>query len=281
MKIGVIGLGSIGMRHARNLQELGHEVVGYDPIKERRDQFKGDSLGEAAYVVASPTSNHVGRILNSLIDQRPAFIEKPIAGEPVTDRDIRHVAMVGYNLRFHFCTKKAKEWIDAGKIGRPLWANFTCGQFNDRPEYLRDGVILNWSHEIDLALYLLGPATLEASSTRLTNGQDNLTIMLLTHESDCRSIIHLDYITQPEKRFFCIYGEKGEIFASLKDRYINIQGEHYESCYDKSGSYDQDYKDEMKAFVDRIEGKETLGCTGPEALKVLGICLEVRKQAGL
>ncbi len=38
---------------------------------------------------------------------------------------------------------------------------------------------------------------------------------------------------------------------------------------------------QAEAFIDRIDGKETIGCTGAEALKVLEICLEVRKQAGL
>jgi hypothetical protein len=37
----------------------------------------------------------------------------------------------------------------------------------------------------------------------------------------------------------------------------------------------------MSAFLRRIDGEETLGCTGEEALKVLEICLEVRKRAGL
>jgi hypothetical protein len=37
----------------------------------------------------------------------------------------------------------------------------------------------------------------------------------------------------------------------------------------------------MQAFLDRIDGKETIGCTGEEGLEVLKICLEVRKQAGL
>jgi hypothetical protein len=37
----------------------------------------------------------------------------------------------------------------------------------------------------------------------------------------------------------------------------------------------------MKAFIDRMDGKETLGCSAEEGLEVLKVCLEVRKQAGL
>ncbi len=172
MKIGVIGLGSIGMRHARNLQSLGHKVIGYDPIEELRDQFPGEGLTEEAYVFATPTKHHYGNILDSALTYKPLFVEKPIAH--LWHPDFHIVRMVGYNLRFHACVKKAKEWIDAGRIGKPLWANFTCGQFSDKPAYLRDGVILNWSHEIDLALHLLGPGHLEASSVRIIDGYDDM-----------------------------------------------------------------------------------------------------------
>ena len=52
-------------------------------------------------------------------------------------------------------------------------------------------------------------------------------------------------------------------------------------CICGTDTWNDNYIEEMQAFIDRIDGKETIGCTGEEALKVLEICLEVRKQAGL
>lgn len=279
--IGVIGLGSIGMRHAKNLLSLGHTVTGFDPV------YIGDGfpvlwpirrLDELdAVVIASPTNLHAEHLILACNAGIDIFVEKPVADRRL---DV-NATMVGYNLRFHSCVKKAKEWLDAGLIGDPLWANFTCAQYNDKPAYMRDGVILNWSHEIDLALYLLGPAQVARQFTRVTDGKDDMTDIILLHEGRVSSTIHLDYLTEPEVRGFLIVGDKGLISADLVDRRIQLRQGKLITRFHGEDSFDENYVEEMQAFIDRIDGKETIGCTGAEALKVLEICLEVRKQAGL
>jgi hypothetical protein len=42
-------------------------------------------------------------------------------------------------------------------------------------------------------------------------------------------------------------------------------------------TWDSNYLDEMETFIARVEGKETIGCTGQEGLEVLKICLEAKK----
>ena len=289
--IGVIGLGSIGMRHALNLQELGHRVIGFDPEADEThaNEFEivesvTDMRGTNAIVIASPTNQHAVEILER--PNRPLFVEKPI-GCCEVDRvhlgwmlhDYNPVMMVGYNLRFHACVKEAKRWIAEET---PVWATFTCAQKNTKPAYLRDGVILNWSHEIDLALYLLGPAKVVGSSTRLTDGHDDITDILLEHDNGCRTHIHLDYVTAPEERHFTIQCNGVRLKADLVNNVlaeIPVNGTIDIQTY--PNTFDDNYVEEMKAFIDRIDGKETIGCTGEEALKVLEICLKVREQAGL
>lgn len=308
--IGVIGLGSIGARHSKNLRELGHHVIAYDPLMSGKlgswtlEQVLADA---EAIVIASPTPDHLDHLVMAVLAGKPCLIEKPIAswmGKPPRNlANALHVAerdkiplMVGYNLRFHSCVKKAKEWLDAGLIGNPLWANFTLGQYSEKPPYLRDGVILNWSHEIDLAIYLLGAAKVAASSTRVsrpgeansdvnvymvTTG-DDMTDILLTHESGCRSTVHLDYITNPEQRYFTITGDKGRIIVDVADRIVTLQIDNkVAESHRFQDTWNDNYIEEMQAFISRIDGKKTIGCTGKEGLEVLKICLEVRKQAGL
>lgn len=299
--IAVSGLGSIGMRHAKNLISLGHKVMGRDPNETRFKELMEaggygwlDSINVIGYggfdgvVIASPTPEHSHQLRVALDYGVNIFIEKPIMDRMGLDEhEISRLnypcrAMVGYNLRFHSCVKKAKEWLDAGLIGKPIWSNFTLGQYNDRPPYLRDGVILNWSHEIDLCLYLLGGASLVASSTRITNDKDDMSDILLWHENDCRSTIHLDYITTPEHRYFTIAGDKGHLFINVKDRAASLmQGGAWTDFFTGTDTWNDNYIEEMQAFIDRIDGKETIGCSGEEGLEVLKICLEVRKQAGL
>lgn len=292
MKVGVIGLGSMGSRHDANLRSLGHQVIGYDPAVRMDLGLERLVYDECeAIVVATPSGFHGGTTRASIERSKHVLVEKPIllaspevAASLIEDAAKKNVTlMVAYNLRFHGSVIQAKKWLNEGRIGKPIWANFICGQYSDKPAYLRDGVILNWSHEIDLALYLLGDAKVDGSSTRLDNGHDCMTNILMTHEGGCKTSIHLDYFTKPEIRTFTIVGTGGKISVSLPQRnaFLTVPDRDQSDWIHCRRSYDLDYKDEMIAFIDRINGKETLGCTGQEALKVLDICLQVRRQAGM
>lgn len=289
MKIGVIGLGSIGGRHFKNLLDMGHTVYGYDTEPKDGIPTTGWKPEYAkkldAVVICSPTDLHMQHIEECADKEVPVFVEKPIWGAnvPSVDVNLGHIRMVGYNLRFHPCVKRAKEWLDAGDIGTPLWANFTLGQRSIKPPYLRDGVILNWSHEIDLCLYLLGGWGSIVSSTRVDNGRDVLTDILIRHSANLQSVVHLDYLTEPEIRQTIIVGKKATIIIDLVSHQGWLRdkdGTILENC-DAPLGWGQTYVDEMEAFLAQTRGEKTLGCTAEEAIQVLQVCLEVRKQAGL
>lgn len=274
MRIGVIGLGSIGMRHAKNAISLGHEVFGFDP-DEGKQALLGSYGGLPAnmdavlacdrVVIASPTSNHWGDLKTA--SQAVVFVEKPIA-DRVIDFPTNNVTLVGYNLRYHSCVKQAKNWIEAGFIGKPLHSNFVLAQFNDKPAYLRDGVTLNWSHEIDLCLHLLGPA----STLAHVDKNNTISTLFLEHKNGTASSIHLNYINKREERFFTILGDKGKIHCNLApyrtaECYVE-DGGVFTYTYDTT--FDEDYVTEIRAFFAGVIGP---GCTANEAKAVLNICL--------
>lgn len=273
MRVGILGLGSIGLRHAKNAIALGHEVFGFDPDESRQVLLGGyggipatrASVLAADYtIIASPTPHHIAD-LQSI--QNPTLVEKPIGDAPI-DFDLGLVRAVGYNLRYHDSVKQAKNWIDAGFIGKPLHANFVLAQFNDKPAYLRDGVCLNWSHEIDLCLHLLGPASL------LSHVDKNNTVsdLFLEHKNGAVSNIHLNYINKREERYFTILGDIGKIHCVLSPY-------RHADCWTEDGSifsymyhstFDEDYITEMKAFLNDAIGP---GCTAAQGKAVLDICL--------
>jgi predicted dehydrogenase len=285
--IAIHGLGSIGMRHARSLIRMGHDVCGYDIDPARVNQLVATG-GRADWpqhidgvLVATPTAVHDATLgIYQKLSTVPIFVEKPIATAPVP---ITNIVMVGYNLRFHACVKKAREWIEAGHLGEPLWANLVCAQKNVK---YRDSVVLNWSHEADLALYLIGGVddvdrNVTASSI---NREEAIADICLTHDNGCRSTIHLDYVTEPEIRQTIIVGTNAAIILDLCNRHCwlrdkrNIYVDEINSPID---SWEENYYEEMAAFLDRIDGKETIGCTATEALKVLAICQTARDLSGL
>ena len=268
--IGIIGMGSIGKRHAMNLRRLGHTIMSYDPDpKTDRTTDEVQELYEVsdAIVIASPTLTHVTYI-NEIPSGKLLFVEKPIADRMIGD--FSNVIMVGYNLRFHSCVLQADKWIMDGHLGNILWGNFVAAQKNTK---YKDHVILNWSHEIDLALYLLGPGEATAAM-----GNDKVADICIEHQSGAYSTVHLDYVTEPEIRQDIIVGDKATLIMDLVNRQAwlrNNKGtiiDHHEG----NDSWDSNYKDEMETFIARLDGQETVGCTGAEALEVLKICLKAK-----
>jgi len=178
------------------------------------------------------------------------------------------VRMVGYNLRFHAAVKQAKQWIAGGIIGEPIHGHFVLAQYNDKPSYLRDGVTLNWSHEIDLCLYLLGPG----EQVGFVGKNQVRSDMLIHHKSSCVSSVHLNYVNKHEERYFDILGDKGKISCVLSPyRWADCEtedGSIYKYVY--HSTFDEDYVEEMKAFC---QGDTSIGCTADEACAVLRLCL--------
>lgn len=300
MKIGIVGHGSIGKRHADNARTLGHEVKIYDPKELFKDFRRERDLYEwaDAVVVATPSPYHESCIRAAIERDKPVLVEKPISTSigmlPVLLGHAKRPIMMGNNLRFHPCVAQAKNWLEQNHIGKVLWAQFTCATESVKPLYLSDGVILNTgSHEVDMAMYLLGPVknVICASVGHILRPgtadsdvnvylTDDIVDFVLQHESGCRSSFHLDFVTPNRIREFWIAGSENNIGVDLDRRRIGL-GEHATS---KNGSYDDDYVEEMKRFV-AVAGMGIMASAeaamGTDGLATLEVLLEVRKKAGL
>lgn len=292
--IGVIGLGSIGMRHAKNLLAMGHHVFGTDTDSSKRNPLREiggtwNNQGKIwecdGVIIASPSGQHGIQTGIAVSLRIPVLVEKPI-GVSGTDAEIlsdllQNMAdkpvMVGNNLRFHSCVKKAKEWLDAGLIGTPLWANFTLAQYNDK---YTDDVILNWgAHELDLARYLLGTCIIAQAV-----GDRKIADIILVHANECQTTVHLDYMTEPETRNFRIQGVDGFIAGELTGQRRSVlwyAGQTEPQIEYGDDSFDENYIEEMQEFIARIDGAIGIGASGEDGLAVLELILEAKKLAGI
>jgi UDP-N-acetylglucosamine 3-dehydrogenase len=281
MKIGIVGLGSIGGRHRTNASKLGHEVKGYDSLGSPDFKFERELYDWCdAAVIATPSSHHTAGLRACVERGKHCLIEKPISVGPGSIHDLLGVAdekklvvMMGNNLRFHPCVRELKK-----SVSTALWASFICATTTAKPGILGDGVILNTgSHEVDLALYLFGPASVVAATQAYGMTAD----FVLHHEwSGMRSSFHLDFITPLEVRQFWVGKDGGNTLVDLPARSITtFFREGAISSWRHPGSYDDDYVVEMRSFVDRIEGKGALGATGRDGLATLELLLEIKKKA--
>ena len=244
----IVGCGSIGRRHAKNLKFLGLRQLAFcDTNREALEQCSRDVKGELfsdynealqafkpeVVLICTPPVCHVEEALAALRARSHVFIEKPLSHESSgievlmaearrRDRNVQ----VGYNMRFHPGLKILKELIDFGRIGRVLWLNVEAGQYlpdwrpwqNYRESYsarreLGGGIILDGSHEVDYICWLLGRPTevscrAEHLSSLELDVEDSAWIYLSFPERR-RAELHLDFVQRTYTRTCKVVGESG------------------------------------------------------------------------
>ena len=244
MKHLVIGLGSIGKRHAQHLVDQGHNIAGVDPYATAHFDFPlFDSLESAwrfepdMVWICSPTCLHAQQAIEALGRGVHLFVEKPVAHNleaALTIKDVwanmsqKRLIWVGCNMRFHPAVVRLKKAIDDGLIGRPLICRIHFSHYlpNMRPgtDYRQTyaaqanqggGVILDDIHDIDLALWLAGSAKrlvgLAASSGLLEMDVEDVAHVSLLHESGAFSEIHMDFLRRDKSRGIEVIGDGGTL----------------------------------------------------------------------
>jgi len=278
LKLGIIGLGSIGTRHAKNLTDLGHVVYFYDPNISNLSYSRYYDLNTMcrdvdAVLVCSPTNYHLYHTMIAQDAKKKVFIEKPMVEYHWQAGDIRlGQVMVGNNLRYHQLVRRAKELMPI--IGKPKWSNFTVAQKNTK---YTDPVILNWgAHEVDLATFLIGKG-------RGVCGCDvvNVASMMIEHSGGCQTSIHMDYFSIPPIRDSIIVGDKGWLTLDLENGVLEVHQRNIEEVKMTVGrgqeDFDVSYVDEMKAFTFWVETCvfpefAATGFEATEVMKIIGDC---------
>lgn len=158
----IVGLGSAGQRHLRNLRALlgdrvqlsayrvrglSHvltdlqEVAAETGLVERHgirvhaDLATALAEGPDAVFVTNPSSLHVETALAAARRGCHLFVEKPLAtSEEGLDRLVdlvesnRTVALVGYQLRFHPCFERLQALLASGRPGRVIGVRAVVGE---------------------------------------------------------------------------------------------------------------------------------------------------------
>jgi predicted dehydrogenase len=227
----VLGLGSAGRRHGRNLAELGPEVVGFDPaVPESAPSAEEAIEGSDAVIVASPSSLHADQALAALGSGKPTLVEKPLAAnaadaERVTQaaRDSGVTCGVAMNLRFHRGILGLRDLLP--ELGQVRLARSSFGYdlrlwrpgTDYRESYsaqaaLAGGILLDAIHELDYLLWLLGPVeTVSAELARVSDLEidvEDTALLSLRFASGALAAVDLNFVEPSYRRECLLVGSK-------------------------------------------------------------------------
>lgn len=309
MKIVLIGPGSIGLRHLRNLFHLGYQHVSVvSRSGNLPSQFSSlpvypslqDALSSTSFdaaIVCTPTSFHLAAVNLLLQAKIPnIYIEKPVGNslpgvcEMVTEANsYDNNIVVGYDLHFDPGLQKVKELLRSNVIGKVVSVNAQVGQYlpDWRPaeDYRKGmsarketggGVMLDLVHEFDYLLWLFGDAKLMAcqyqNSGALEIETEDVCEVLLRFVSGAVGTIHLDYLQQKLVRNCMITGYNGTIKWDLAANKVSwITKDKAEEEFDYTGFERNDrFVEIMRAFLENKNDERLTSLRqGVESLKLV------------
>lgn len=255
MKFLIVGLGSIGRRHMRNLIALGEkDIVLYRTGKSTmlEDELAGfpqetdlraalEQHKPEAMIVSNPTSLHLDVAIPAAEAGCSLLLEKPLshsmdridALESALNRGGGRV-VVGFQFRFHPGLIRAKQLISDGEIGRVISAHVHFGEYlpawhpweDYRKGYaaradMGGGVVLTQCHALDYLPWLVGKVEsvcgFTAKLSDLEVDVEDTAKIGLRFASGALGSIHLDYNQQPPSHYFEVVGTKGSLQWNLSD----------------------------------------------------------------
>ena len=312
-RILVVGAGSIGQRHIRNLRALGaQDITAFDPMSERLNRMEHDyrvtpcasvesglERKPDAVLVCTPPHLHIPIARQAIETGAHVFIEKPIAHtlDGLDDllraaRERQRVIYVGYNLRFHLGLLKAKELLDGGAIGRLLSIRAEVGQYlpdwrptqDYRAGYnvsaaMGGGIILDASHELDYVRWLGGEVeSVYCAAGHLSDLEmetEDTAAITLRLSNNVIAEVHLDCVQRGYARNCKLIGDKGTLFWDFKTGVFVGQDAILTYAPDPNAMY----LAEMRHFLACGRGEDKPRADGETGKRVLQIALAAKKSA--
>jgi predicted dehydrogenase len=286
----VLGGGSIGKRHIRNLRSMGHTSI-YCLKRQHDFEFEketgacvitsldGINRPIDGVIICTPTSLH-NEGLKIAIDLNAAvFMEKPLIHSVDALREsgqllqrLKKPFFIGFMLRFHPMVKKIMELLHANVVGHIYSGRFEFGSYlpywhpweDHRISYasrrdLGGGVINTITHELDLMQYFFGvPQAVTCTSRNLSKLDIEVEeIADAIFEYDDKVItLHLDYLQKDYNRSIKFLGDDGSSTWNWHDEKVVVarhKSAVEEFKLEPSFDINDVYKEEFSLFIQLIQ----------------------------
>ena len=257
MRVGVIGIGSMGKNHLRVYSEMNQEIVGIADINIERGNFLAKKYNTKffrdyrellkkdldAVSIAVPTTLHKKVALDCMEKGINILIEKPIADTLRNALEIKAKAekedlkvMVGHIERFNPAIEKIKEMTGTGEMGELVSISAKrVGPYNPR---IRDvGIIIDLGvHDIDIISYLYKDKVeyVYASAGSVIHNFEDHASILLKFRNGHAGLIETNWLTPFKIRTLTMVGDRGiasidylvpslKLYNEKEEKYIRIE----------------------------------------------------------
>ena len=310
MKVLFIGLGSIGVRHLKNLLQIGKEkgisfeIWAWRSHKRELPQEVKELIFGEIYIkeelgfydiafITNPTSCHYETLCAIKHCVKAVFIEKPIFSS--TDMQIEQCmlptqkAYVAAPMRFCKPMLVLKEYLSQY---RPYCARLICSSYlpDWRPgvdyrqvysarKELGGGVSIDLIHEWDYLVSLFGEPLcahhFKGTYSDLEITSDDLAVSIVKYP-DLLAEIHLDYFGRTYRRSIELFCQDGTLIADFGAGTVTLPNGQVIACDEQ---VNERYLREMRYFIEYVKTNQQESVNSPEmALRVLKLALGERNE---
>jgi len=315
LKIGVIGLGSMGKNHVRvcsekeNIKIKGVSDINITTAKMIAEKFDIKAFFDYkeminqidAAIIATPTSSHYKIALDLLNNGKHVLVEKPICDTIDKSAELvkkayenNLVLAVGHIERHNPATKFVKDSIDEGKFGELI--TLTSKRVSNFPGRIKDvGVMMDLGiHDIDIMHFLAG----EVKSVYAKAGKFNKNIdyedhanIVLNFENEVCGIIEVNWLTPMKIRKMFLTCSENFVEIDYIEQSVTISSSSYKQInemdlYHVPIQYNvnqvalekkEPLKNEINDFINSIQTDKKPLASGEDGLMALKIAEATEK----
>jgi len=314
----IVGTGSVGKRHAKNLHALGCVISCFDPNAGRCAELAGEIELRGSYtefdrvledarsfqgvVIASPPKFHVDQCLRLQAAGLPVLLEKPVSpayedARRLRDAETRSPLLLGYTWRWWKPLHRVRELLAQRAVGEihhvrmsmsahladwHPWEDYRSFFMASRD--LGGGALLDESHWIDLMLWFFGRPTHVfaqiAHISPLEIETDDNVDMLVTYPRT-RVSIHLDLYGRPHEKRIVFCGDGGTIAWTVDPNRVCIGKKAADEWEVEPFTVERNdmFLDTAREFLGVIDGSPVRTCTIGEGIDVLRVVEAARRSS--
>lgn len=288
----VIGAGSAGERHIRNLWRLGfRNIIVY---RQRNLSFR--DIGEAsvnvllnwsevckqnplAAIICTPTSQHLQQVYNCINAGMHILCEKPLAHilfdkeELIKRSEEKNILLqVGYMMRYHPLLQELKEYIRQKKYSNIIGIQTYWGEYlphwhpweDYRESYAANkaaggGAALTLSHDLDITNWLMDALPVKHNAmhnyaSSLETDTDSMFDALLAYTNGVTAHVHVNFCQKTPQRWYKIIFDEAVVDFDYYNSSMKISAiENSEEKQLNNFDRNEMFIEELKDFFQRIE----------------------------